>query len=48
VKKGESLYWMKREADPEFIVSIARAREPAAKGDTISHEELKKNLGIAV
>jgi hypothetical protein len=42
----EELYWYMRQHDPEFIASIARARKRAAKGQTISHEELKKRLGI--
>ncbi len=32
--------------DPDFIASIARAREQAAKGDTVTHEDLKRQLGI--
>jgi hypothetical protein len=43
----EELYWYMRQYDPEFIASIARARKRAAKGQTISHEELKKRPGIA-
>jgi hypothetical protein len=42
----EELYWYTRQQDPEFIASIARARKRAAKGQTISHEEMKKRLGI--
>ncbi len=42
----EEMYWYARERDPDFIASIARAREQAAKGDTVTHEDLKRQLGI--
>ena len=42
----DELYWNERETDPVFIASLARAREQVAQGKTISHEELKKRLGI--
>lgn len=42
----EEMYWYGRERDPEFIASIARAREQAAKGETVTHEDLKRQLGI--
>ncbi len=42
----DELYWYQREHDPEFIASIAAAREEVAQGKTISHDELKKQLGI--
>jgi hypothetical protein len=35
-----------RERDPDFIASIVRAREQAAKGETVTHEDLKRELGI--
>lgn len=38
--------WYARERDPAFIESIARARQQVKEGETISHEELKKRLGI--
>jgi PHD/YefM family antitoxin component YafN of YafNO toxin-antitoxin module len=34
-------YWYEREHDPEFIASIARAREQIAQGKGISHDDLK-------
>jgi len=43
---ADELYWRKREQDPEFIASIARAREQFARGESISHEDLKKELEI--
>jgi PHD/YefM family antitoxin component YafN of YafNO toxin-antitoxin module len=42
----DELYWIERENDPAFIASIAKARKQIAQGNTISHEELKKELGI--
>ena len=42
----DDLYWYAREHDPSFVASLKKAREQAAKGDTISLEELKKQLGI--
>ena len=42
----DELYWYKREHDPAFIASIAEARKQRAEGKTITHEELKKRLGI--
>lgn len=42
----DDLYWYEREKDPEFIASIAQAREEVAQGKTVTHEELKKELGL--
>jgi hypothetical protein len=42
----DELYWYKREHDPEFIASIARARARIAKGQTNKLEDVKKRLGI--
>jgi PHD/YefM family antitoxin component YafN of YafNO toxin-antitoxin module len=42
----DELYWYERERDPAFIESIAQARKQVAEGKTITHEELKKRLGI--
>ena len=42
----EELYWLKRERSPEFIESIKRAREQVTNGQTYSHEEVVKLLGI--
>jgi PHD/YefM family antitoxin component YafN of YafNO toxin-antitoxin module len=42
----DDLYWYARERDPEFIASLKRGREQAAKGQTISLEDLKKKLEI--
>jgi len=39
-------YWQARENDPEFIASIARARESIAQGKGIPLEDVKKELGI--
>jgi hypothetical protein len=40
------LYWYAREHDPEFLASISRARDQAAQGQTVTHDELKQQLGI--
>jgi hypothetical protein len=40
------LYWHGRERDPEFLASIQRAREQVKQGQTIGHDELKRELGI--
>jgi hypothetical protein len=42
----DELFWAERERDPAFIASLKKAREQVAQGKTISHEELKKRLGI--
>jgi hypothetical protein len=41
----EELYWYAREQSPEFLASLARAREEVNKGQTIRHEDLKRQLG---
>jgi hypothetical protein len=38
--------WYARERDPAFLESIERAREQIAAGEAVSHEELKRELGI--
>jgi hypothetical protein len=43
----DDLEWYQRERDPAFIASIDRARQQVVKGQTISHDELKRKLGIA-
>jgi PHD/YefM family antitoxin component YafN of YafNO toxin-antitoxin module len=42
----DELYWIERENDPAFIASIAKARKQVARGETISHDDLKKRYGI--
>jgi len=42
----EDLEWYAHERDPAFIDSIARAREQAKAGNTVSHDELKTSLGL--
>ena len=37
--------WYARENDPQFIQSIARAREQVKSGRTVSHEQLNAELG---
>jgi PHD/YefM family antitoxin component YafN of YafNO toxin-antitoxin module len=42
----EDLYWRVREYDPEFLASLVRARAQVAQGQVVSHEDLKRQLGI--
>ena len=42
----DDLEWYNREQSPEFVESIARAREQTAQGQTTKHEDLKRELGI--
>jgi len=42
----DELYWAGRERDPAFVESLRKAREEIARGKTVSHEDLKKQLGI--
>ena len=43
---GDDLEWLKRELDPEFIASIARAREDVRQGKGLSHEEVVAMFGL--
>jgi hypothetical protein len=40
----EELLWYVREHDPEFIASIARGREQIARGESVSMEQLRREL----
>lgn len=40
----DDLSWYAAEHDPEFIASIARARAQVAAGETISHEQLVREI----
>jgi PHD/YefM family antitoxin component YafN of YafNO toxin-antitoxin module len=42
----EELYWYAREHDPDFLASLQRAREQVKQGQTIRHDDLKRQLGI--
>jgi hypothetical protein len=42
----DDLDWYARERDPDFLASIARAREQIRSGRTRSHQDLKKELGM--
>lgn len=42
----DDLEWYGRERDPAFVESIARAREQVKSGQTLSHDELKRQLGL--
>ena len=42
----EDLAWYARERDPAFLDSLARARGQIQGGESVSHEDLKKELGL--
>ena len=42
----DDLAWYTRERDPAFLESIAKARRQVEQGKTISHEDLKTDLGL--
>lgn len=42
----DDLEWYAREHDPAFLASIARARQQVAEQGTMSHQDLKRGLGI--
>lgn len=43
---GDDLEWLQRELDPEFIASIARAREDVRQGKGIGHEDVVAMFGL--
>jgi prevent-host-death family protein len=43
----DDLEWLRIERSPEFIASIAKAREQVRRGECITHEELLAELGLA-
>jgi hypothetical protein len=43
----DDLTWYSREQDPEFIASIARARQQVQQGKVVSHDKLKTELGLS-
>ncbi len=42
----EDLAWYARERDPAFLNSLAKARRQIQDGESVSHEDLKKALGL--
>lgn len=42
----DDLEWYSRERAPEFIDSIAQARQQLSANQGLSHSELKKRLGL--
>ncbi len=42
----EDLAWYARERDPAFLDSLAKARRQIQDGESVSHEDLKKELGL--
>ena len=42
----DDLAWYARERDPAFLESLAKAREQVARGETVSHESLNRELSL--
>jgi len=42
----EDLAWYARERDPAFLDSLAKARKQVQNDESVSHEDLKKELGL--
>ncbi len=42
----EDLEWYAREHDPEFLTSIAKARQQVADGKATTHADVKIRLGL--
>jgi hypothetical protein len=42
----DDLAWYARERDPAFLASLAQARGQVEEGESVSHEDLKKELGL--
>ncbi len=42
----DDLAWYARERDPAFLASLAKARGQVEEGKSVSHEDLKKELGL--
>ncbi|MBY0522512.1 MAG: hypothetical protein K2R98_03905 [Gemmataceae bacterium] len=42
----EDVYWYQRERHPEFVASISKARLQVTAGETTSHQDVRKQLGI--
>jgi hypothetical protein len=40
------LAWYAREREPGFLASLGRAREQIRQGKSVSHEALKRELGV--
>jgi hypothetical protein len=42
----DDLAWYARERDPAFLASLAKARKQIDAGQSITHADLKKDLGL--
>ena len=42
----DDLAWYARERDPAFLASLAKVRGRVEEGESVSHEDLKKELGL--
>ena len=45
--EDDDLEWLKIERSPEFIASIANAREQVRRGECVTHEQLLVELGLS-
>ena len=45
--EDDDLDWLKIERSPEFIASIAKAREQVRRGECVTHEQLLTELGLS-
>jgi hypothetical protein len=42
----DDLEWYARERDPAFLASLAKARQQVEGGESVTHGDLKKELGL--
>ncbi len=42
----DDLEWYAAERDPAFLASLAEARRQVERGETVTHRDLKRELGI--
>jgi len=42
----DDLAWYARERNPAFLESLAKARQQVEQGKIVSHENLKRDLGL--
>ena len=42
----DDLAWYAREHDPAFLASLSKARHQVEQGETVSHSDLKQQLGL--
>ncbi|MEI6514165.1 MAG: hypothetical protein WCO51_12970 [bacterium] len=42
----DDLEWYAQERDPRFLVSLTRSRQQIQEGQTVGHDDLKRELGL--